>query len=85
MDMFNSEIISYGISQKPSAVSIMTALNEAIEITSDCPFRRTFHSDQGWAYQMKAYVNTLESNKIYQSMSREGKIIYRISADKWLF
>jgi transposase InsO family protein len=70
--MFNSEIISYGISQKPSAVSIMTALNEAIEITSDCPFRRTFHSDQGWAYQMKAYVNTLESNKIYQSMSRKG-------------
>jgi transposase InsO family protein len=72
MDMFNSEIISYGISQRPSAVNIMTALNEAIEITSDCPFRRTFHSDQGWAYQMKAYVNTLESNKIYQSMSRKG-------------
>ena len=56
MDMFNSEIISYGISQRPSAENIMKALNEAIEITNDCPYRRTFHSDQGWAYQMKAYT-----------------------------
>lgn len=72
MDLFNREIISYGISQRPSAESIMTALNETVEITSDCKYRRTFHSDQGWAYQMKAYVHTLEANKIYQSMSRKG-------------
>lgn len=72
MDMFNREIISYGISQRPSAESVMTALNEAVGITSVCKYRRTFHSDQGWAYQMKAYVHTLEANKIYQSMSRKG-------------
>ena len=72
MDMFNSEIISYGISESPSAENIMKALNEAIEITKDCPYRRTFHSDQGWAYQMKAYVNRLKENKIFQSMSRKG-------------
>lgn len=72
MDMCNREILSYGISQRPSAVSIMGALNQAIEITSDCPYRRTFHSDQGWAYQMKAYTNTLKENRIFQSMSRKG-------------
>lgn len=72
MDMCNSEIISFGISQRPSAESIMTALNEAINVTNDCPYRRTFHSDQGWAYQMKAYVRTLRENKIFQSMSRKG-------------
>ena len=72
MDMCNSEIISYGISEHPSAENIMKALNEAIEITKDCPYRRTFHSDQGWAYQMKAYVRTLKENKIFQSMSRKG-------------
>lgn len=72
MDMFNSEVISYSISQRPSAQNIMTALNEAIEITSDCKYRRTFHSDQGWAYQMRSYVYTLEQNKIFQSMSRKG-------------
>ncbi len=72
MDMFNSEIISYSISKQPSAQGIMKALNEAIYITNDCPYRRTFHSDRGLAYQMKAYSYTLKSNKIFQSMSRKG-------------
>ena len=72
MDMFNGEIISFGISQRPCAESIMKALQEAISITDDCIYRRTFHSDQGWAYQMKAYSNTLKENKIFQSMSRKG-------------
>lgn len=72
MDLCSREIISYGISQRPSAESIMKALNEAIEVTNDCKYRRTFHSDQGWAYQMKSYVRTLEENKIFQSMSRKG-------------
>lgn len=48
MYMCNREIISYTISPKPSAMNIMDALNKAIEITSDCLYRRTFHSDQGW-------------------------------------
>lgn len=72
MDLFNREIITYSISATPSAVNIMNALNEAIALTADCKFRRTFHSDQGWAYQMKVYTRTLKSNKIYQSMSRKG-------------
>lgn len=72
MDLCNREIISYSISQRPSAVSIMQALNKAIEITTNCKYRRTFHSDQGWAYQMKAYTHTLKENKIFQSMSRKG-------------
>ena len=72
MDLSNREIICYGISKHPSAQNIMEALNKAIEITSECKYRRTFHSDQGWAYQMKSYVNTLKSHKIFQSMSRKG-------------
>lgn len=72
LDMFNGEILSYSISQRPSFESINYALNKAINITKDCSYRRTFHSDQGWAYQMKQYTNTLENNKIYQSMSRKG-------------
>jgi transposase InsO family protein len=72
MDLFNREIISFGISTNPSAVNIMNALKETIEITSDCKYRRTFHSDQGWAYQMKSYTHALKSNRIYQSMSRKG-------------
>ncbi|GAA4293498.1 hypothetical protein GCM10023142_29630 [Anaerocolumna aminovalerica] len=72
MDLCNREILSYGISPTPSASNIMDALNTAIGITSDCPYRRTFHSDQGWGYQMKAYIHTLQEHRIYQSMSRKG-------------
>ena len=72
MDMFNGEILSFGISQKPSAENIMSALDEAITITNDCSYRRTFHSDRGWAYQMKAYSQKLKENRIFQSMSRKG-------------
>ena len=72
MDMWNLEILSYGISKKPSANSIMAALNEAIEATNDCKYRRTFHSDRGWAYQMAVYRYELKKNRIFQSMSRKG-------------
>ncbi|MGF7012671.1 putative transposase [Lachnospiraceae bacterium PF1-21] len=72
MDMCNGEILSFGIDKHPSAKNVMDALNKAIEETSDCPYRRTFHSDQGWAYQMKAYSNRLKEERIFQSMSRKG-------------
>ena len=72
LDMFNGEILSYGISKTPSATSILSAQKEAIEITSDCPYRRIFHSDRGWAYQMNAYVSNLKGNRIFHSVSRKG-------------
>lgn len=50
----------------------MDALNDALKITPDCPYRRTFHLDQGWGYQMFSYVSALKSNNVYQSMSRKG-------------
>ena len=75
MDMCNGEILSYGIDQRPSAKNVMDALDKAIEITADCPYRRTFHSDQGWAYQMKAYSHRLKEERIFQSMSRKGNCL----------
>ena len=72
MDMCNGEILSYSISRQPSAMGIMEALKEAIKITSDCPYRRTFHSDRGWAYQMNAYAHELREHRIFQSMSRKA-------------
>ncbi len=32
------------------------ALGKAVQATTDCPYRRTFHSNQG-AYRMELYVN----------------------------
>ena len=75
MDMCNGEIISFSIDKRPSAQNVMNALEKAIEATSDCPYRRTFHSDRGWAYQMKAYAKRLKEERIFQSMSRKGNCI----------
>lgn len=72
MDMYNGEIISYGISKTPSAENIMEALDNAIKLTASCQYRRTFHSYHGWAYQMKSYTNKLKKEGIFQSMSRKG-------------
>ena len=72
MDLCNREIISFRIDKHPTAVNVMMALEEAIKATDDCPYRRTFHSDQGWAYQMKAYAHRLKEERIFQSMSRKG-------------
>ena len=75
MDLFNDEIVSFHIGQTPSAAGIQAALEEAIRITADCPYRRTFHSDQGWAYQMKSYTYRLKEERIFQSMSRKGNCL----------
>ena len=75
MDMYNGEVISYAMDKRPSAGNVMKALEEAIEATADCPYRRTFHSDQGWVYQMKAYSRKLKEERIFQSMSRKGNCL----------
>lgn len=73
--MYNGEILTFRFSERPDTQAIMAALEEAIEITKDCPYRTTIHSDQGWAYQMKRYVKKLKDNGIYQSMSRKGNCL----------
>lgn len=75
LDMYNGEIVSYSISSRPTMDAILAPLEKAIEATNYCPYRRTFHSDQGWAYQMKTYRYQLRENGIYQSMSRKGNCL----------
>lgn len=70
--LFNREVLSYSIAKQPSAQFIMTTLNQSIDITSDCLFRRPFHSDQGRAYQKHPYTDKLKEHRIFQSMSRKG-------------
>ncbi len=74
MDMCNGEILSFGIDKHPSAENVLVALEKAIKITSDCPYRRTFHSDQGWAYQMKAYSRRLKKRNVSFKVCREKEI-----------
>lgn len=75
MDLYNLEIISFKISRQPNGYTMLEALKDAIEASKACPYRRTFHSDRGWAYQMKAYQALLKEHKIFQSMSRKGNCL----------
>ena len=75
LDMYNSEIISYEISKQPTLEPILKALDRAIEITNINKDKRIFHSDQGWAYQVKQYTSKLEAEGITQSMSRKGNCL----------
>lgn len=73
LDLFNSEVISYGISNKPTLNFVIEPLNQAIEVVkNEAKYRTTIHSDQGWHYQHKTWVKTLKKNNIYQSMSRKA-------------
>ena len=75
MDIYNGEILSYGIGPSPTLDLAIKPLKEAIEIVKDSKYRTTIHSDQGWQYQHKKWVNTLKENKIFQSMSRKGNCL----------
>lgn len=73
MDLYNGEIISFGISNSPTLDFVLEPLNEALGIIKDeAEYRSTIHSDQGWHYQHNTWVKTLKKNKIFQSMSRKA-------------
>jgi putative transposase len=75
MDMFNGEILSYGISMRPTLELALKPLEEALEIVKDSKFRTTIHSDQGWHYQHNKWVRRLKKHKVFQSMSRKGNCL----------
>lgn len=73
MDLYNGEIISYGISSKPTLDLVIKPLHQAIEIIkNEATYRTTIHSDQGWHYQHYRWVKLLKKNRIFQSMSRKA-------------
>lgn len=74
LDMYNGEIISYNISERPVLGQVMDMLNKAFEKIPDGT-NLIFHSDQGWQYQHKQYQNQLNKKGIRQSMSRKGNCL----------
>ena len=74
LDLYNSEIISYNISDRPVFAQTVDMLNKAF---SKIPNNSNLilHSDQGWQYQMKKYQNMLKEKGIRQSMSRKGNCL----------
>lgn len=74
LDMYNGEIISYNISERPLLGQVMDMLDKAFEKIPDNT-NLIFHSDQGWQYQHKRYQHRLQQKGIRQSMSRKGNCL----------
>lgn len=74
LDLFNTEILSYSISNSPNFAQTKTMMNELFKVL---PKDATplLHSDQGWQYQMKEYQQMLKEHNITQSMSRKGNCL----------
>ncbi|WP_142386509.1 IS3 family transposase [Bacillus sp. Marseille-P3661] len=75
MDLYNGEILSYGIGTSPTLDLAIRPLKETLEIVRESKFRTTIHSDQGWQYQHKKWGKTLKESKVFQSMSRKGNCL----------
>lgn len=75
MDMYNGEVLSHGISMRPTLDLVMKPLQEALQVVKNAKYRTTIHSDQGWHYQHADWVKTLKEYKVFQSMSRKGNCL----------
>lgn len=74
LDLFNGEIVSYNISDRPNFAQTKDMLEQAfLKIPNDT--KLVLHSDQGWQYQMKHYQAMLKQKGIIQSMSRKGNCL----------
>jgi putative transposase len=74
IDLFNQEIISYELTERPVFNQVVIMLKKAFKkIPKNIDL--TLHSDQGWQYQMKRYQMLLKEKGIQQSMSRKGNCL----------
>jgi len=74
IDLFNQEIISYELSERPVFNQVVMMLKKVFKKIPNNS-NLTLHSDQGWQYQMKQYQHLLQEKGIMQSMSRKGNCL----------
>lgn len=74
IDLYNQEIISYEISERPDFKTVMSMINKAFNKVTETE-ALLIHSDEGWHYQMKQYQKVLIQKGITQSMSRKGNCL----------
>ncbi|SMO97296.1 Transposase InsO and inactivated derivatives [Chryseobacterium rhizoplanae] len=74
IDLYNGEIISYDLSERPAFAQVVNMLKKGLRKIKNTE-NLIIHSDQGWQYQMKAYQHLLKEKGIIQSMSRKGNCL----------
>ena len=70
IDLFNAEIISYELTERPVLNQVIAMLKKAFKKIPNNT-NLILHSDQGWQYQHKRYQYLLQQKGIKQSMSRK--------------
>ena len=82
LDLFNQEIISYEIFERPQISPVIQMLQGAFKRLKkeDTPM---LHSDQGWQYQMSLYQQALKERGLTQSMSRKGNCLDNSVMENW--
>jgi transposase InsO family protein len=74
LDMYNGEILSYVISEKPVLKQVLDMLRQGFTVVP-ADARPILHSDQGWQYQHKMYQQMLTDEGWTRSMSRKGNCL----------
>ena len=74
IDLFNQEIISYELTERPVFNQVVMMLKKAFKKIPNNT-NLMLHSDQGWQYQMRQYQILLKEKGIIQSMSRKGNCL----------
>lgn len=82
LDLFNQEIISYEISDRPKISSVTQMLQSAFKRLKHGE-KPILHSDQGWQYQMAIYQHELKKKGLTQSMSRKGNCLDNAVMENW--
>ncbi|WP_240553581.1 IS3 family transposase, partial [Polynucleobacter aenigmaticus] len=82
LDLYNQEIISYELADRPQISSVMQMLKSAFKRLKN-EGRPVLHSDQGWQYQMGLYQQALQEQGVTQSMSRKGNCLDNAVMENW--
>jgi transposase InsO family protein len=82
LDLYNQEIISYEIADRPQMSMVMQMLQKAFKKLKpqEGPI---LHSDQGWHYRIAPYQLALKQKGITQSMSRKGNCLDNAVMENW--
>jgi len=74
MDLFNGEIISFKLTDRPILKPVLEMVKEAVKYQKNTnPI--ILHSDQGWHYQNPQYQQILKDKNLLISMSRKGNCL----------
>jgi transposase InsO family protein len=82
LDLYNQEIISYTITDRPQISMVSAMLTKAFKKLKQTD-RPMLHSDQGWQYQMGLYQQALHKQGVTQSMSRKGNCLDNAVMENW--